>query len=110
MSTEKERRALEAGQRVIVDYLKQMGINPALLAAAHGIGRNNVHFLTRDEFLERRRMGEFIESAEVHGEDWYLARSHGAGRSQQRSIAAKHDDSLSGIDQLLALDHSARPE
>jgi guanylate kinase len=25
------------------------------------------HFLTRDEFIERRRMGEFIESAEVHG-------------------------------------------
>jgi guanylate kinase len=25
------------------------------------------HFLTRDEFLERRRLGEFIESAEVHG-------------------------------------------
>lgn len=25
------------------------------------------HFLTREEFIERRRMGEFIESAEVHG-------------------------------------------
>ena len=25
------------------------------------------HFLTRDEFIERRRLGEFIESAEVHG-------------------------------------------
>jgi guanylate kinase len=25
------------------------------------------HFLTRDEFVERRRLGEFIESAEVHG-------------------------------------------
>ncbi len=25
------------------------------------------HFLTRDEFQERRRQGEFIESAEVHG-------------------------------------------
>lgn len=25
------------------------------------------HFLTREEFVERRRMGEFIESAEVHG-------------------------------------------
>ena len=25
------------------------------------------HFLTRDEFVERRRQGEFIESAEVHG-------------------------------------------
>lgn len=26
------------------------------------------HFITRDEFVERRRMGEFIESAEVHGD------------------------------------------
>ena len=25
------------------------------------------HFLTRDEFVERRRLGEFTESAEVHG-------------------------------------------
>lgn len=25
------------------------------------------HFLTRDDFVERRRLGEFIESAEVHG-------------------------------------------
>jgi guanylate kinase len=25
------------------------------------------HFVTRDEFIERRRLGEFIESAEVHG-------------------------------------------
>jgi guanylate kinase len=37
------------------------------------------HFLTRDEFLRRRRAGEFAESAEVHGNLYGTLRSEIAG-------------------------------
>jgi hypothetical protein len=68
LSAEKERSALEASQRAIAAYLKEMGISPNLLTAAHAISREKLHFLTREEIvafgIDRR---EAVESA------WSLA-------------------------------------
>ena len=68
LSAETERSALAASQRAIAAYLKEMGISPDLLTAAHAISREKLHFLTREEIvafgIDRR---EAVESA------WSLA-------------------------------------
>src|SRR5262249_34351059 len=64
LSADDERRALEAGQRIIGAHLEQMGISADLLKAAHAISRDNLRLLTRDEIfafgIDRR---EAVESA-----------------------------------------------
>jgi hypothetical protein len=68
LSTEKERSALAAGQQAIAVYLKEMGISPDLLTAAHAVSADKLHVLTREEIvafgIDRR---ETVESA------WSLA-------------------------------------
>jgi hypothetical protein len=51
LSAEKVRNALQAGQQAIALYLKQMGISPDLLTAAHAVSADELHVLTREEIV-----------------------------------------------------------
>lgn len=51
-------------QRADVGYSVSCTTRPPRKGEQDGV---DYHFLTRDEFAERRRMGEFAEWAEVHG-------------------------------------------
>jgi hypothetical protein len=51
LSAEKLRNALQGSQKVIALYLKQMGISPDLLTAAHAVSADKLHVLTRAEIV-----------------------------------------------------------
>jgi hypothetical protein len=51
LPAEKVRSALQAGQQLIAAYLKQMGISPDLLTAAHAVSADKLHVLTREEIV-----------------------------------------------------------
>lgn len=64
MSSETARIQLQRSQSAIAAYLKQMGVSPDLLKAAHAVSAEKLHILTREEIvafgIDRR--GE-VESA-----------------------------------------------
>jgi hypothetical protein len=51
LPAEKVRSALQAGQQLIAAYLKQMGISPDLLTAAHAVSADKLHVLTREQIV-----------------------------------------------------------
>jgi hypothetical protein len=52
VSSQTMRNAIQAGYDRVAVYLREMGLPPALLAAAREVPSDRLHFLTRDEIAE----------------------------------------------------------
>ena len=67
------------------------------------IGGKNYYFLSADEFAERRRRGEFLECAEVHGTgNWYGTLRSEVERAQRLGGWALLEIDVQGALQIIA--------